>query len=140
VVGSVAIDINCDYVPLDPSDPKSPQLHTSNPGIIRQSVGGVGFNVALAANLVCPNTVILASVIGNDPDGRLIRSEMLAHGLNTTRLVYSKDPQNRTARYVAVNGKQKDLVTGVADMEIFRRPPETGKTFRYEKQTYVPER
>lgn len=44
-----------------------PQLHTSNPAHVSQSIGGVGRNVALAAHLVSPSTnVKLCSMIGDD--------------------------------------------------------------------------
>ena len=50
VFGSLASDLMCDYNPLVHSeDSTSPALYTSNPATITQSVGGVGYNVALAA-------------------------------------------------------------------------------------------
>ena len=50
VFGSLASDLICDYNPLVHSkDATSPALYTSNPAIITQSAGGVGYNVALAA-------------------------------------------------------------------------------------------
>jgi pseudouridine-5'-phosphate glycosidase/pseudouridine kinase len=62
VSGSVALDISCDYSPrggnthaeLSTSGGttgSSPQLYTSNIAAITPSVGGVGHNVALAAQL-----------------------------------------------------------------------------------------
>jgi pseudouridine-5'-phosphate glycosidase/pseudouridine kinase len=51
VFGALAVDLSCDYSP----GPKvtevahSPVLHTSNPAIISTNLGGVGHNVALAA-------------------------------------------------------------------------------------------
>jgi pseudouridine-5'-phosphate glycosidase/pseudouridine kinase len=50
VFGSLASDLICDYHPLVHSkDSTSPTPYTSNPAIITQSAGGVGYNVALAA-------------------------------------------------------------------------------------------
>ena len=50
VFGSLASDLICDYNPLVHSkDSTSPAPYTSNPAIITQSAGGVGYNVALAA-------------------------------------------------------------------------------------------
>jgi pseudouridine-5'-phosphate glycosidase/pseudouridine kinase len=50
VFGSLASDLICDYKPLAHSeDSTSPAPYTSNPAIITQSSGGVGYNVALAA-------------------------------------------------------------------------------------------
>jgi sugar/nucleoside kinase (ribokinase family) len=52
VAGSVAVDLSCDYAGMNGSNDPSPQLHTSNLAHIRQSIGGVGRNVALAAHRV----------------------------------------------------------------------------------------
>jgi len=66
VAGSIALDLICDYR-SNPSDPLSPKLQTSNPASIQQSVGGVGYNVALAAHRANPNIrVKLCSLIGDD--------------------------------------------------------------------------
>lgn len=70
MAGSVAIDLNCDYAGAytkDSANQGSPQLHTSNPACINQSVGGVGHNVALAAHRVSQDvTVRLCSMVGDD--------------------------------------------------------------------------
>lgn len=62
VAGSVAVDLSCDV------DGSSPQLHTSNPASVRNSIGGVGHNVARAAHLGGGGqlTVRLCSLVGND--------------------------------------------------------------------------
>lgn len=51
VFGSVAIDLSCDFSPRDKDKHPSsqPQMHTSNIAAIMPSIGGVGHNVALAA-------------------------------------------------------------------------------------------
>lgn len=70
VAGSVALDLSCDYMGAwGPGNDQEtqPQMHTSNPACINQSVGGVGHNVALAAHMVSENTnVRLCSLIGDD--------------------------------------------------------------------------
>lgn len=59
VLGSVAVDLSCDYSPKKEISKKwrpetdfsiVPKMHTSNIATISQSVGGVGHNVALAAH------------------------------------------------------------------------------------------
>lgn len=65
VVGSVAIDLACDYKPMDDTS-EDPVLGTSNPASIGQSIGGVGHNVATAAHLLHGDKVQLASVIADD--------------------------------------------------------------------------
>lgn len=64
VFGSVAVDLSCNYSPLNAttedelganqSSPTnaSPTLHTSNIASISNSIGGVGYNVALAVHLL----------------------------------------------------------------------------------------
>ncbi len=72
VVGSVAIDLACDYTsPTSPSSnteiATTPEFHTSNPAAITSSIGGVGHNVALAAQYASKrNSVLLCSFVGND--------------------------------------------------------------------------
>jgi hypothetical protein len=60
VFGSLASDLICDYNPLVHSkDSTSPALYTSNPAIITQSAGGVGYNVALAAKYAGASVLVL---------------------------------------------------------------------------------
>lgn len=74
VYGSVAIDLSCDYAPLSenaysppPDMPLSPQMKTSNLAVVRQSIGGVGRNVALAAHWAGGNiAVLLRSLVAKD--------------------------------------------------------------------------
>lgn len=67
VAGGVAVDFSCDYTISDRSGGESPQLHTSNPASISQSIGGVGHNVALAALRACSQTrVKFCSMVGDD--------------------------------------------------------------------------
>lgn len=65
VAGSVAVDLSCDY--SGRKGDSSPELHTSNPAAISQSIGGVGHNVALAAHRASSRaTVKLCSLVGDD--------------------------------------------------------------------------
>jgi pseudouridine-5'-phosphate glycosidase/pseudouridine kinase len=66
VAGGVAVDLSCDYTSPKPGD-ASPQLHTSNPASITQSIGGVGHNVALAAHMASSRTRVgFCSMVGDD--------------------------------------------------------------------------
>lgn len=69
VAGSVALDLNCNFHNDRCPEPKpvSPVLYTSNPAGITQSIGGVGHNVALAAQSVHRSLKVkLCSMIGSD--------------------------------------------------------------------------
>ncbi len=72
VVGSVAMDLACDAAPLTPSSSNTEvaatfQFHTSNPATIANSIGGVGHNVALAAQYTSKgNSVLVCSFVGDD--------------------------------------------------------------------------
>jgi pseudouridine-5'-phosphate glycosidase/pseudouridine kinase len=69
VFGSVAIDLSCDFSPRGKNKHASlsPQMHTSNIAAITPSVGGVGHNVALAAQLAGGDKSIrLCSFVAED--------------------------------------------------------------------------
>ncbi|KAI0176219.1 Indigoidine synthase A like protein-domain-containing protein [Hypoxylon sp. FL1284] len=123
VAGSVAIDLNCDYVGEDSLGQPSPHLHTSNPAHIGQSIGGVGRNVALAAQKTMQSfKVRLCSMIGDDLAGSTVMSSLKTSGMDTScikQLSRVQYPASRTAQYVAVNDANKNLVLGMADMGIF---------------------
>ncbi|KAI1481668.1 Indigoidine synthase A like protein-domain-containing protein [Daldinia eschscholtzii] len=123
VAGSVAVDLSCDYVGEDSLEHPAPHLHTSNPAHIGQSIGGVGHNVALAAQRVLHGSnVRLCSLIGDDLAGSTVLSSLKASGMDTScikQLSREHYPASRTAQYVAVNDANKNLVLGMADMGIF---------------------
>ena len=136
VVGSVAIDLSCDYKPLSPSPaaaragkPQQAQdqkptstevlkLATSNPATIRPSVGGVGHNVALALHYL-GSSFCFYSAVGNDLEGKSIITALKARGMMTNGIQRYEACQ--TARYIALNNTDKSLFTAVADMAIFDR-------------------
>jgi pseudouridine-5'-phosphate glycosidase/pseudouridine kinase len=69
VFGSVAIDLSCDFSPRDTDKHTSlsPHMHTSNIATIIPSMGGVGHNVALAAQLSSGDaSVRLCSYVADD--------------------------------------------------------------------------
>ncbi|KAI2629809.1 Indigoidine synthase A like protein-domain-containing protein [Hypoxylon sp. NC1633] len=123
VAGSVAVDLNCDYVGEDSLEHPAPHLHTSNPAHTGQSIGGVGRNVALAAQRVMQHSKVrLCSMIGSDLAGSTVLSSLEASGMDTSsirQLDHENHPSSRTAQYVAVNDANKNLVLGMADMGIF---------------------
>ncbi|KAI0135453.1 Indigoidine synthase A like protein-domain-containing protein [Daldinia grandis] len=123
VAGSVAIDLSCDYVGEDSLGHPAPHLHTSNLAQIGQSIGGVGHNVALAAQRALQTSKVrLCSMIGDDLAGSTVLSSLRACGMDTScikQLSREHYPASRTAQYVAVNDANKNLVLGMADMGIF---------------------
>lgn len=118
VAGSLAVDFSCDYAPLVSSNGHTPQLHTSNPAIITQTVGGVGYNVALAAHLIGAS-VNLCTIVADDVCGKAALSTLKAKRMDTSG-VLTLDPKLglRSAQYIAVNDARKDLVVAMADMSI----------------------
>lgn len=112
VAGSLAVDFSCDY------DGLAPRLHTSNPASITQTVGGVGYNVALAVHLV-GGSVHLCSIVADDLSGRAALATLDAQGFDTTGIkVLGKTATTRTAQYVAVNNIKRDLMLAMADKSI----------------------
>ncbi|KAH0537880.1 hypothetical protein FGG08_005432 [Glutinoglossum americanum] len=126
VAGSLAIDLSCDFTPLASPPNKaeiSPQPHTSNPSIISQTIGGVGFNITTAAYL-CGTSTRLCSVVGDDLSGRTALEMLCNLGLQTSAVqILGKGTGKRTAHYVAVNDAKRDLVLAMADMAILEDHP-----------------
>ncbi|KAJ3580244.1 hypothetical protein NPX13_g319 [Xylaria arbuscula] len=127
VAGSVAVDLSCDYTSGNTVDDPIPQLHTSNPSNISQSIGGVGRNVALAAHRANKNIkVCLCSMVGRDLAGSNVLASLESCGMDTSCVqVLSNDAHQggRTAQYVSVNDANKHLVLAMADMDIFTSQP-----------------
>ncbi|KAF2102325.1 IdgA domain protein [Rhizodiscina lignyota] len=125
VAGALAVDLSCDFAPLDPRSAISPDSHTSNPAAITQSIGGVGHNVAKALHyLNIP--VRFCSLVGDDIAGHSAIAELRERHFPTEeiRVANSREIQHptsggRTAQYIAVNDARKDLVLAMADMSIF---------------------
>ncbi|KAI0401049.1 Indigoidine synthase A like protein-domain-containing protein [Xylaria palmicola] len=127
VAGSVAVDLSCDYAGANSLQDPSPQLHTSNPSRISQSIGGVGRNVALAAHRVNKHTKVrLCSMVGRDLAGSTVLASLESCGMDTSciqQLSPDEHPGSRTAQYVSVNDSNKHLVLAMADMDIFSNQP-----------------
>lgn len=117
VAGAVAIDLSCDPIrPNIPSDSLDPQIHTSNPAVITQSLGGVGQNVASALHyLKVP--VRLCSAIADDAAGAAAFKMLADRGLSTMGIERIRG-ELPTAQYVAFNNAHKELFVAMADMRI----------------------
>ncbi|KAK5169094.1 uncharacterized protein LTR77_006403 [Saxophila tyrrhenica] len=123
VAGSLAIDLSCDYA-IKPGGLATgdstlrPAAHTSNPAEITQSLGGVGGNVARAAQLMGAG-VQLCSAVGDDLAGKAALQGLSETGMSTQCVqTLPAESGTRTAQYVAVNDSNRDLVIGMADMSI----------------------
>ena len=93
-------------------------LHSSTPGTVRVSVGGVARNVADNLARLGVEAVLL-SAIGNDGSGRRILNNAAEVGINTDYLIISDD--YHTAAYLAVLDENGNLAMSVDDMEILSR-------------------
>lgn len=117
VAGSLAVDLSCNYVSHDNSIVASqPQLHTSNPSSITQSIGGVGSNVATSSHYM-GISVSLCSIVADDMAGSTALSSLVARGISTQG-IRTISGNARTAQYVAVNNDDGTLLLAMADMDI----------------------
>ncbi|KAI8096817.1 Ribokinase-like protein [Halteromyces radiatus] len=115
VIGGVALDITA-TASTNTNNGIQSLLHTSTPGIVRQTLGGVGRNVCEAA-LRTGTSSILYSAIGNDLAGSTILKGMTDMNMDTSLLDVL--PTKATAVYNAFHSKDGQLITAVADMDIF---------------------
>lgn len=128
VAGSLAVDLACDYSPCTGSFYSSPELQTSNPAQIAQSLGGVGHNMARAAHLMGAS-VRLCSAVGDDLTGKAALEALAEADVSTTGIkTLSPESGSRTAQYVAINDANKDLVLAMADMSILETPSASDST------------
>lgn len=126
VAGSVGFDFCCDVQPRSSSHNLSGlRLHTSNPSEIRQSLGGVGRNVAMACNHLGVSTR-LCSIVGRDLPGQTVLEMLRSQGLSTRGVMSAPDATSRTAQYVAVNDEKKELYIAAADMTILEQMENLG--------------
>jgi len=113
-VGSIAHDTMCSlqsgYIAND-----------SNPGTHAQSIGGVGFNVALATHLASRDhgsfvETRLCSAVGNDLLGRGLMETMKSCGMATDAVSISENFP--TGTYVSIHDHSGALVVASADMKV----------------------
>lgn len=93
----------------------APVLGASNPGTVRSSPGGVGFNVATSLARLGLETR-LVGIVGADADGELVLAAARSAGAEIDRVVISRGAP--TATYQAAIDQGGELVIGVADMRI----------------------
>ncbi|CAI6335312.1 unnamed protein product [Periconia digitata] len=124
VAGALAVDFSCDFAPFtNTSSAIDPALHTSNPAIINQTLGGVAHNIAKAAHLLGAS-VQLHSAVGDDLSGRAALGQLSEDGMSIDSIKVLPQPA-RTAQYVAINNSRKDLTLAMADMKILESIPTT---------------
>ena len=128
VAGSLAVDLSCDFTPLEAApSTTTPQLHTSNPSMVTQSLGGVGHNVATAIHRL-GTPVRLCSAVATDLAGFAALEFLAERGMEISGIV-KQGSGARTAQYVAINDTKKDLVLAMADMKILEDQEKNFETF-----------
>ena len=119
VIGSAAVDITANAVLANST---GLGRHSTTPGTVSLTLGGVARNIAEAAHRVLasiprgPQHPLLISPVGLDPFGKLLMSETEVIGMRTDGILRSSSDQ-RTAvcNMMLDNG---ELMSGVADMGI----------------------
>ncbi|KAK9463742.1 Indigoidine synthase A like protein-domain-containing protein [Lipomyces oligophaga] len=142
VIGAVAVDLTCDLTHATLEAPKS-YMHTSNPGIIHRTPGGVGFNVGLAATYASSAYVAkgedisirMVSAVG--PDARDLHASLGLQddleGPNPDMSGVEVVNTARTAQYVAMHDLKGDLIFACADMALVEGLPVAHITGQYER-------
>ncbi|MBB3949597.1 sugar/nucleoside kinase (ribokinase family) [Aureimonas jatrophae] len=87
----------------------------SNPGVLRQGVGGACLNAAVALRSFGAR-VRLISARGGDPGALAVIDELAHHGIDDDAIVWL---DRATASYTAVLDETGELVAAVADMAIY---------------------
>ena len=96
-------------------------LHSTTPGSVTLSPGGVGRNITEAAHRILSkrsgsHTPVLVSLIGEDTMGGVLRNELSLIGMRTDGLILA--PGKASAVCNMVLDTEGGLITGVADMDI----------------------
>ncbi|KIL70885.1 hypothetical protein M378DRAFT_497552 [Amanita muscaria Koide BX008] len=120
VIGSAAIDITAKA-----STEYNPDLgkHSTTPGSVSLTLGGVGRNITEAAHRVMISASqkmeppLLVSAIGNDSFGKLLLSETHAVGMRTDGFLEAGASQ-RTAVCNMILDNNGELIGGIADMDV----------------------
>ncbi|KAI5952485.1 hypothetical protein KGF54_003352 [Candida jiufengensis] len=108
VVGSVALDTIA-------SIKTQTKFKDSNIGTITNSIGGVGYNIALASKYVNSNTIKFISRVGDDFAGKLISNNI---DINSNLSI----GDGNTAQYVCTHDSKGELIIACADMSIIEEP------------------
>ncbi|EIW64588.1 indigoidine synthase A-like protein [Trametes versicolor FP-101664 SS1] len=125
IVGSAAVDITARADPVAGAARANNNLHTTAPGVVSLTAGGVGRNVAEAAHRILTShskdlssSAVLVSPVGEDAFGQWLLSETKQAGMRTDGLI--RVPGARTAVCNMVLDSAGGLTGGVADMEAIR--------------------
>ncbi len=125
IIGSAAVDITARADPVPGAARSNNDLHTTTPGVISLTSGGVGRNIAEAAHRILAshskelsNHAILLSPVGEDGFGQLLVSESGRVGMRTDGFI--QVPTARTAVCNMVLDSAGGLTGGVADMDVIR--------------------
>ncbi|KAI7874978.1 Ribokinase-like protein [Lichtheimia hyalospora FSU 10163] len=119
VVGGVALDITATAAK---SSTLSSVLHTSTPGCLRHSLGGVGRNVCETA-MRTGAPAHLVSITGDDMQGKVVRQSLKDIGMSEKHIQVL--PDHGTAVYNALHSGDGQLVAAIADMDIFDKMDST---------------
>ena len=108
VVGGVNIDI-CGkaFGPLIPRD--------SNPGVVRQSLGGVGRNIAHNLCLLGCRVTMLTALAGDAWEDR-IRASCRENGIDLSHA--RRVPEGQTSTYLVIEGPEGDMELALCDAEL----------------------
>ncbi|KAK9452887.1 Indigoidine synthase A like protein-domain-containing protein [Dipodascopsis uninucleata] len=144
VVGAVAVDLTCDLTTALYND-QSTYIHTSNPGAVYRTPGGVGFNVFLSTNYasnkyvsVKPTSRMISAV---GPDARDLASTLGLSPVDASALDLSGvkvDPNGRTAQYIAMHDLNGELILACADMALVENFPFDHIESEFEKLSRPP--
>lgn len=117
VVGCAALDVTARS---DPTTDAAAGVHSTSPGSVATSLGGVGRNIAEAAhhilNTVDPNAIALIAPIASDTLGDVIVNLTSGLGMRTDGLIFLEG--GRSAVCNMVLNSQGSLIGGIADMDI----------------------
>ncbi|CAE6382552.1 unnamed protein product [Rhizoctonia solani] len=121
VIGAATMDITA-----QPAASSVPGTHSTSPGIVRMSPGGVARNVAEAAHRVLKvlspasefeaKRPLLISPVGHDAFATALTFETESRGMRTDGLLKFSSPSVRTAVCNMFLDAKGDLQMGVADM------------------------
>ena len=118
VVGSSAVDITAQVIKTAAFN-----THSTVPGSVRMTLGGVARNVAEAAHrrlsasmLPLTGSAVLVSAVGDDSFGRLLTEESKQIGMRTDGLLPVAN--GRTAVCNMMLDSNGGLAGGIADMDI----------------------
>jgi pseudouridine kinase len=111
VIGASSLDVKGRALkPLVPG--------TSNQGLIRSSLGGVGRNIAEnLARLGVPT--VLLSVVGGDGAGRRLLAQTTDSGVDTRHVLV--DPEGRTGSYLVIFDRHGNVHVSIDDMAILKQ-------------------